>query len=133
MSICKCLHLRSFHQYTASGSSIGECQISECPCKQYAIYDRLIRIKSSQSHRRVGRPSEEQLWQEELAEETARDHTVHMDAVHPTPIEETKPTEFEALTVAPVKIVAKFMRKYGDMRIDVMKLKMRGKLKVVSF
>jgi len=135
--ICKCGHTRSFHRHVG-GCCPRECQVTDCSCQLYhrqITEAAMVKVERIGGPRRrgPGRPSEDQLWQEELAEEAERDHSTHIAVTQAPPIKEEPVTEYEALTVAPVKVVAKFFRKYGDVRVDIMKLKMRGKLKVVSF
>jgi hypothetical protein len=77
------------------------------------------------------------LWQEELAEEARIEawkilidqekKTMRTLAPVPKPAEAKDETP---LIKKPVEVIAKFMKKYGDTRVMVQKLRMRGKLKV---
>lgn len=141
---CQCLHSRSTHYYSAlKGSKVGQCQVTNCPCLGYvkkaarssvtALSPRPTCFRSGRSR---GRPTEEQLWQEELAEEArieAWKILIGKENKHGLPVSVSKPVAAKdetRLIKKPVEVIAKFMKKYGDTRVMVQKLRMRGKLKV---
>jgi hypothetical protein len=76
------------------------------------------------------------LWQEELAEEArieAWKILIGKENKHGLPVSVSKPVAAKdetRLIKKPVEVIAKFMKKYGDTRVMVQKLRMRGKLKV---
>ena len=141
---CQCLHLRSFHQHSGvKGGKVGSCQVTGCPClvyvKKAVQSDTTVpapRYTCFRSGKSRGRPTEDQLWQEELAEEARLEvwrALIKKEKKFGALILEPTATVEEPPVKKPVEVVAKFFRKYGDTRVMAQKLRLAGKLKTGRF